>query len=56
MKKKKIKKEEFKEVKLKSYITCIKKALLQAIGYYNKIKKLFDKNLSNNFFYYFIKF
>jgi hypothetical protein len=29
---------EFKEVKLKSYITCIKKALLQAIGYYNKIK------------------
>lgn len=29
---------EFKAVKLKSYITCIKKALLQAIGYYNKIK------------------
>ena len=28
----------FKEIKLKSYITCIKKALLQAIGYYNKIK------------------
>ena len=29
---------EYKAVKLKSYITCIKKALLQAIGYYNKIK------------------
>lgn len=29
---------EFKAIKLKSYITCIKKALLQAIGYYNKIK------------------
>lgn len=29
---------EFKSIKLKSYITCIKKALLQAIGYYNKIK------------------
>ena len=29
---------DFKAVKLKSYITCIKKALLQAIGYYNKIK------------------
>ena len=29
---------EYKTVKLKSYITCIKKALLQAIGYYNKIK------------------
>lgn len=29
---------EFKAVKLKSYITCIKKALLQAIGYYHKIK------------------
>lgn len=29
---------EYKAIKLKSYITCIKKALLQAIGYYNKIK------------------
>ena len=29
---------EYKALKLKSYITCIKKALLQAIGYYNKIK------------------
>lgn len=29
---------DFKAIKLKSYITCIKKALLQAIGYYNKIK------------------
>ena len=29
---------EFKSIKLRSYITCIKKALLQAIGYYNKIK------------------
>ena len=29
---------EFKAVKLKNYITCIKKALLQAIGYYYKIK------------------
>ena len=29
---------EYKAVKLKSYITCIKKALLQVIGYYNKIK------------------
>ena len=29
---------KYKAVKLKSYITCIKKALLQAIGYYNKIK------------------
>ena len=29
---------EFKAIKLKSYIQCIKKALLQAIGYYNKIK------------------
>lgn len=29
---------EFKAVKMKTYRTCIKKALLQAIGYYNKIK------------------
>ena len=29
---------EFKAVKIKTYLTCIKKALLQAIGYYNKIK------------------
>lgn len=29
---------KYKAIKLKSYITCIKKALLQAIGYYNKIK------------------
>lgn len=29
---------EFKAVKLKTYINCIKKALLQAIGYYYKIK------------------
>lgn len=29
---------EFKAVKMKNYRTCIKKALLQAIGYYNKIK------------------
>lgn len=29
---------EFNMCKLKTYITCIKKALLQAIGYYNKIK------------------
>lgn len=28
----------FKAVKLGTYITCIKKALLQVIGYYNKIK------------------
>ena len=42
---------EFKAVKLKSYITCIKKALLQAIGYYNKIKNRsyssFSKELKN---------
>lgn len=42
---------EFKAVKLKSYITCIKKALLQAIGYYNKIKNKsytsFSKELKN---------
>lgn len=41
----------FKSVKLKSYITCIKKALLQAIGYYNKIKNRsytsFSKELKN---------
>lgn len=41
----------FKAVKLKSYITCIKKALLQAIGYYNKIKNRsytsFSKELKN---------
>lgn len=41
----------FKAVKLKSYITCIKKALLQAIGYYNKIKNKsyssFSKELKN---------
>ena len=29
---------EYKAVKFKFYITCIKKALVQAIGYYNKIK------------------
>ena len=29
---------EFKAVKLKNYKTCIRKALLQAIGYYYKIK------------------
>lgn len=28
----------YKTIKLKTYITCIKKALLQAIGYYFKIK------------------
>lgn len=42
---------EFKAIKLKSYITCIKKALLQAIGYYNKIKNRsyssFSKELKN---------
>lgn len=42
---------DFKSVKLKSYITCIKKALLQAIGYYNKIKNRsynsFSKELKN---------
>ena len=42
---------EFKAIKLKSYITCIKKALLQAIGYYNKIKNKsyisFSKELKN---------
>jgi len=42
---------EFKAVKLKSYITCIKKALLQAIGYYHKIKNKkyssFSKELKN---------
>ena len=37
---------EFKAVKLKSYITCIKKALLQAIGYYNKIKNRSYKSFS----------
>lgn len=41
----------FKSVKLKSYITCIKKALLQAIGYYHKIKNKsyssFSKELKN---------
>ena len=42
---------EFKAVKIKTYLTCIKKALLQAIGYYNKIKnksyKSFSKELKN---------
>ena len=42
---------EFKAVKFKTYITCIKKALLQAIGYYNKIKnqtyKSFSRELKN---------
>jgi hypothetical protein len=42
---------EFKAVKFKTYITCIKKALLQAIGYYNKIKNKtytsFSKELKN---------
>ena len=42
---------EFKAVKLKSYISCIKKALLQAIGYYHKIKNKsyssFSKELKN---------
>lgn len=49
---------EFKAVKLKFYISCIKKALLQAIGYYNKIKNRsynsFSKelkNLASNFNY-----
>lgn len=41
----------YKAVKLKTYITCIKKALLQAIGYYNKIKNRnytsFSKELKN---------
>ena len=42
---------EFKAVRLKAYITCIKKALLQAIGYYHKIKNKsyssFSKELKN---------
>ena len=42
---------DFKAVKLKFYISCIKKALLQAIGYYNKIKNRsynsFSKELRN---------
>ena len=29
---------EFKAIKMKNYRSCIKKALLQAIGYYHKIK------------------
>ena len=42
---------EFKAVKLKSYISCIKKALLQAIVYYHKINNKsyssFSKELKN---------
>ena len=42
---------EFKAVRIKTYINCIKKALLQAIGYYNKIKNKsyssFSKELKN---------
>lgn len=37
---------EFKAVKIKTYLTCIKKALLQAIGYYNKIKNKSYKSFS----------
>ena len=42
---------KFKAVRLKSYVSCIKKALLQAIGYYHKIKNKsycsFSKELKN---------
>lgn len=42
---------EFKTVKFKNYKTCIRKALLQAIGYYYKIKNKqytsFSKELKN---------
>lgn len=42
---------DYKAVKFKTYIACIKKALLQAIGYYNKIKNRcytsFSKELRN---------
>lgn len=42
---------EFKAIRMKSYNTCIRKALLQAIGYYHKIKNKsyssFSKELKN---------